>query len=218
MPTTDHGRAIRDLCTEAMRDPASAARITSVLEDLRNGRGPRDYVDAVFQNWAGKLVDLDDAFAFGRIDHWVATGRVLIHPIHIGHRPFQDHKADLNNAILSTLPAPYRAEFEGGRGRRGGDGWLEWSTPITAGRHGTPGNPNDPAEVEVEPGSAILEVGTTAASRTYEWLVQNTKLARWPYDSEWITVFIPTIEFELEKVDALERRLALHSLTLGGPQ
>ncbi len=216
MPTTDHGRVIRDLCTKAMRDPESAARVAAVLDELRNGRGPRPYVDAVFQNWEGKATDYDDAFAFGCIDYWVATGRVLVHTVHIGHGPFGDHEQGQNNTILATLPAPYQAEFRGGKGGRAGDGRFVWTAPIMAHRHGTPNTPNDHAEIEVEAGSAILEVGTTAASRTYDWLFNEHRLARWPYGSEWITLFIPTVQLSLDKTDAMERWLSRNLPSPGG--
>jgi hypothetical protein len=138
-----------------------------------------------------------DAFVFTFLWNGICRGEILCVHVHVGTAPYSDVCRQENNAVLANLPEPFTATFVGGHGVDG-DGSVEWSAPIKM----TESYPStdvpdklDGRSVEVEPGSALLEVGSQSAARTWFELLQGGALARWPYGHEWLYLLKPTWAF-----------------------
>jgi hypothetical protein len=112
--------------------------------------------------------------------------------------PFPDAKRDANASVLQYLPEPFSAHVDRTQRNDEQDGWLEWSQPIRVTRsvgvaYYQPGD-KGPSPVNVRliihPGKVPLEISTTLPSRTALHLASDADVARWPYDSTCIRLFI----------------------------
>lgn len=129
--------------------------------------------------------DLVDAYAFMCVWGRIYTGEILTAKIHVGNGPYMNSQIEGNNILLSDLPKPFVAEFWGGLELS--DGLLRWEKQIQVGQiigDGTEKRETIAASV------APLEVGLTKFENSYYHLWQQRSLARWPYDDEFITLFV----------------------------
>lgn len=147
-------------------------------------------LDSIHQRSAHLEHTIYDAYAFCQMRILVASSDVLRFTIDVGCEPSSDCQIDLNNAALSDLPVPFTAVFrpEAGRGAKS-DGHLKWDKKIMAFAY-------DGTGIQVDPISVPLEVGTTLASRTLVHVYQDRGVARWPYGSDKIYVFLNRYELE----------------------
>jgi hypothetical protein len=112
--------------------------------------------------------------------------------------PFPDAERDANAAVLCSLPPPFRAWLD--MTQRGGpeDGWLSWTEPILANKSvGLPyysSGTDHPRPLTlpraIPPGGIPLKVGNSPPSRTALHMYEEFGVARWPYESTMITIFI----------------------------
>jgi len=147
-------------------------------------------LDSIHQKSAHLEHTIYDAYAFCQMRCLIASSDVLRFTVDVGCDPYSDRQIALNNAALSDLPAPFTALFrpEAGRGANS-DGHLEWDKKIMAFVY-------DGTGMQVDPISIPLEVGTTLASRTLVHVYQDRGVARWPYGSDKIHVFLNRYELE----------------------
>jgi hypothetical protein len=112
--------------------------------------------------------------------------------------PFPDAERDANAAVLCTLPPPFRAWLDMTQPGGPEDGWLSWTEPILANKSvGLPyysSGTDHPRPLTlprvIPPGGVPLEVGNSPPSRTALHMYEEFGVARWPYESTMITIFI----------------------------
>lgn len=163
---------------------------------MTDGDFPLEYLDSIFQS-SVDFPDIYVAYCFAMIDAWIQTGKVLTARLDVGYEPLPDKEIKANNAILQTLPWPFHAEFMGARSAQDrDDGYLKWTEPIEFGQVIHTGE----EVIETRsPRQVALEVGTTKADRTI-YHIREGGVARWPYESFSIFLFMPCRGF----VDEIE--------------
>jgi hypothetical protein len=197
---TLHEDTAKRLAMEWDSDPVEAGFIPMHVEGLRTGHWSRDYLDAVGQvhRVGPSMWPRHQVAAFAMLNFWLMKGLVAQVEISVGRTPYPDAERDANAAALANLPEPFVAHLDRTQRRADADGWLEWHSPITVNRSvgvafyasGTelPG----PILVRhvIPPGGVPLEVGSSLPSRTYLHAIEDNGVARWPYDSTWMRLFI----------------------------
>jgi hypothetical protein len=195
-----HIDAARRLADELDSDPKTAAIIPECIHGIRTGRWNRDYLDAVGQLALGgpSKWPRHEVAAFSRLHSHLMTGAVSEVEIEVGVAPFPDAKRDANASVLQHLPPPFSAYVDRVQCNDDQDGWLEWNQPISLTRpvgvayyaSGT-GHPKPVSMRSIIPaGEVPLEIGTTLPSRTLLHLGWDRGVARWPYESTCIRLFV----------------------------
>ena len=178
-----------------MRQPDGGRVLAEAHSRLRGGfyaRGAHnaELQRAIFQNW-NESIDMVDAYCFSQVRTLLLGGMLAMTAFDVGAEPLRDSAREENErALRRKLPRGVQA-FVNRANCTEGDGTVEWSTPITFTRsHFSPENGVEHLSRVIFPrGSAVLEIGTTASTRTLSHLQQVTALARWPYGSRFVTVF-----------------------------
>jgi hypothetical protein len=197
---TVHEDAALRLVEEWDSDPEGAAIIPKYAEGLRTGRWCRDYIDAIGQlhrigpsRWPRHQVA-----AFVLMHHYLMSGFAAQVEIYVGRTPCPDVERDANASALANLPVPFVARVDRTQQNADQDGWLEWQSPITVNRSlgvayysSSAGDP-EPILIRhvIPPGRVPLEVGSTLPSRTYLHTHADCGVARWPYETTWIRLFV----------------------------
>jgi hypothetical protein len=176
----------RNAVEEIIRtDPEGAATLVEVTQKLREGFYDQDYADAIFQKaWQHGEYDIYDSLAFSRVHAGLQSGDILVTKIKVYSEPVKDKHIEEMNKRLKRIEnvGPFKAIFYGDKSAN--DGVLTWTEPIVMERV------LDHEYFLVRDHNAPLEVGTTAATTTYLHLFRELSLARWPYHSEWIWLFL----------------------------
>ncbi len=190
MARTNHEAAVRDAAMAAIRrDPKWGSVIAEYLVKLTDGYYSQEFQDVLFQNDRRNPITWETAFAFGMIHSAIFDGDVAMVRVAVGSEPHADRLAEKNNDALAYISSPFGAIFHGGHGDS--DGTLSWSERIRATvTIGKDDLSQEASEDTFESGSAPLEVGTTAMSRTWLHLARERCLARWPYGAERITLLL----------------------------
>lgn len=138
--------------------------------------------------------------AFAQIHALIGAGDVAYTSISTGGTPGSDADRVGNARKLDDTIKPFRAELDMTQQGADADGVLLWEEPLkisrSAGAHFYPSACRNAQYSPVtyptvrEPGSAPLEVGDSWPSRTLLHLWEDGAVARWPYDSELIWLFI----------------------------
>lgn len=173
-------------------DPNWRLLFSDVLRRFEDGFYPQAYVDAILQNWWRNSYDIYDAYAFSQVHAQILTGKVAIMLVNVGATPRRDKEVDYHNAILADSPSyMFFGTFYGGLADQ--DGSFTWKSNVefNVKRYdSTAKRVRKPRPVSVAPRTVPLEVGYTKGSRTMLHLGADLGLARWPYGSEAITVFV----------------------------
>jgi hypothetical protein len=151
---------------------------------IKTGFWSEDYVNSCFQLTHGN-VDVYAAYCFAHFHSWIGIGKVLMAGIEIGCEPKKDSDVDGNHQALQSLPKPFEAAFWGAHDDC--DGYVKWTEPIEFGQTDCTGRE---IVVEISPRSVPLEVGLTRPDRTIYHILGEHGLARWPYGSKWIHLFV----------------------------
>jgi hypothetical protein len=171
-------------------NPEAMAVILDYLQRLQSGFFKQDYRDAIFQKWDRFPVDIYDAYAFSAVHASIGRGEIVMAKIHVGACPCSDDEIEKMNKLLSNLPKPFSAEFWGLTCDSDGKVIASESfgmDVITC---------ENQRVVATSDGVFPLEVGTTSAAKTMTYLQKwPGKLARWPYDSEYIWLFQRLTDF-----------------------
>ena len=184
-------------------DPKGALAVGRTYAGLTSGAFPQEWVDAVFQNHSGAPT-IHDAFVFHKIWHWIHTGRIGVVLVHVGSDPVADALVSDNQQALDKMTRAmpqFSATVRSGKGLHDDDGVFQWSEPIAFSRHFmtdavcscdddvhscAAGYKED---WSVGASGTMLEIGTTAASRTYLHIFAEGGVARWPYRSDDVFIF-----------------------------
>ena len=181
-------------------DPRTSRIIPDCMDGIRTGRWDRDYLDAVGQlSWGGPSKWLPhEVAAFAVMHRNLMIGLISQVEIEVGAVPFPDAERQANASALEDLPNPFSSYVDRTQRNDGQDGWLKWTQPITVIRsvgvaHFMYGA-EDPRPVTmrptIPPGGVPLEIGTTLPSRTALHVFSDRGVARWPYESTRIRLFV----------------------------
>jgi len=180
-----------------LREPGYAPMLMEAKDQLRAGRRwSRDFVDAVGRDrWDQWPLHQVDAFAcVNALVHTGAYGRVQIS---VGGKPRADKEREANAAMLADIHPSFIAELDMDQHCGDSDGRLYWCDEITVecstgtSYYDPTGHPGSVmTSRRIPPGSVPLEVGSTLPSRTVVHMAMDGGVARWPYGSELITLFL----------------------------
>lgn len=190
------------------KEPAAMAALHELRE--RHIKGEMDeggiygtgYADALGSSarFAPKRWPLHQHAAFLELHALVGSGAVTYTCISTGGTPGPDADRTGNAARLAKTHDRFKARLDMEQNGADADGTLSWSGPLQVSRPtGAFFYPSDcrnaPQSIlvypsEVAEGSAPLEVGDSWPSRTLMHLWQYRAVARWPYGSNLIWLFL----------------------------
>lgn len=210
--------AVHEVGAEALLDrmmdhPGASRTLAETRHRLRlPGDHPMafnsDYVDAIgqiFRADPGRW-PMEQVAAFTAVHTKLCSGEVL--QVLIGCEgmdggPKPDRKRRENAAKLADLPSPFEAEVDATQNAGDYDGTLKWHAPIRM--YGATGavfldpcrrSAKQPVGIvrTITDGWAPLEIGYTQPSRTLLHLLEMGAVARWPYGSDYIRLFVRRCE------------------------
>jgi hypothetical protein len=203
---TVHESLARDALVRVINDPRATAALADVERRLSSPSGglERWYVDAIGQVHmsTSSRWPMEQVAAFARVHAGLvagAFGMIRIGGPHLEGGPGRDADRTGNASRLADLYGPFRAIVDLGQNNADDDGTLSWGTPARIERSAgasfinpclRSGTSRIVMPVTVDPWSAPIEVGSTLPSRTLTHLVVDGAVARWPYGSDWITLFV----------------------------
>lgn len=208
MGTTVHDKGARLLLDDMLKEPERALLLVDIKRraSLPSGHPlafDSVYVDYVGQMWGPQSTlakwPMEQQAAFAQIHAEICDGLISWVDISVDEKPSKDEHRHENQAKLSDLPHPFVAEVDQQQNCADQDGELRWPEPIRLQK--TIGIPFlSPCRLNVkeginlhhreQPGSAALEIGYTKASRTLAHLREHGAVARWPYGSDTIRLFM----------------------------
>jgi hypothetical protein len=199
--TTVHQNAAEQAAFDCATTPEGAAALRDYQDGLKAGRWPASYVAAIGQDphdnpgrWP-----LAQIYAFMRVHAMLMDGEIAQVQISTDGGPVADENRTENQRRLDDLLGPFVATVNPNQGTDSdGDGHLEWDEPIQVEQSmGVPyidlatGDEAPLLKVATTPpGRVPLEIGTTFPSKTFEHLTRFKGLARWPYGSDRIHLFV----------------------------
>lgn len=207
MGTSTHKRVIMEVVNRLMAESQEWRECLFHYQQLLHaGAFSQSYVDAVLQKWNSSGYDIYDAYAFCQVHRQLCSGSIASARVGIGATPRGDKEVEYHNSVLhKSENRLFFGEFWGGLADS--DGYLSWVKPLefeVAQCSETDDNIKR-TSVVIEPRRVPLEVGTTEGSRTMVHLGFDGGLARWPYGSEELYVYIVIDENESasHKIEAL---------------
>jgi hypothetical protein len=166
--------AVNDLMDS---DTDAFSVINDIYLKLVRGFYDENIVDAIFQKSRGNI-DIYDAYSFAKVWAMLQSGDCFLVPIQVADTPYPDKEKEKNQKVFKTLPPPFGAEFVGGWGYS--DGSFFWDDTIFV----------DTNDKTMPPGVVPLEVGSTAAEVTYFHIIDEGGVARLPYASNIVYLFL----------------------------
>lgn len=195
------GQALEEHVDEQMAvSPVYASTICRYLRQLRNGYWEQWYVNAIFQQWAGRpRPSIYDAHCFSQVHSMLMCGDILTATVDMHEEPYPDCRIEDNDEALSKMSPIFYGRFWGGKSES--DGYFGWKKPLVMGQQTPEGIFRDIIDARRVP----LEVGYTRAEITIKHLAEARGLARWPYGSKFIHLLVlVNDEFYRVSFDCLE--------------
>jgi len=170
------------------KNPEWVNVVSEIRTKLFDGAYHQWLVDAFFQKWRGNP-SLAEVYCFSQLYSSYLKGEIGIFSVGTSSCPLPDKNKSGNQAVLDGLPDLFEAQFFGGIGDN--DGKFEWKRPVKITRCFANADGTQREEPwECPPTWLPLEVGYTAVSKTFEHVVSEFGVARWPYDYEMIIVLV----------------------------
>ena len=172
---------------EIGNSPENLKSLGILISRYNNGEWAQSFVNCIYQYSRYDKPDLYDKFILfqtiqsleGRaVNHYVAF------QVDVGECPYPDKAIESNNKVLSKLKQPFEANFVGGT--QDSDGVFSWSRPI----HVPVLDGSDVKWLLVDAETVPLEVGYNSSTKFDLYMKSSGGIARWPYDSNYITIFI----------------------------
>jgi len=199
-------RMLLDTMTE---DPDGGEALGLAYAGIRTGRWGAGYTAAIGQSERHGLDwPMEQVAAFAMVHSKMMAGdaaQVMISTR--GAMPERDAEREANAAALADLPRPFRARVDLHQDKHPGDGMLYWDEPIrVTAMTGLIDRTADgetfpiPLRMMIPPGKAILEIGSTLASRTWTHIEEWGGVARWPYGEPFLYLFVnlgPTLSEQI---------------------
>jgi hypothetical protein len=180
---TAHSEALKKAVIALKERPEQLIVFRRFQKGLSNGGFDQDWRDVIYQSPQSRRDALETAAAFAAIWTGIQLGTVAHLRIKLGTFPLFDHFLSENAAALQKLPPPFCSKVWGNNSEQ--DGIIEWRAPICLAS--TP-HAHPLRTQEIQPGSAPIEIGSTAASKTLSHLNRCGRVARWPYGHDSITL------------------------------
>jgi hypothetical protein len=194
---TNHTWTAEMILDRLMADPAGPETLRLTREGIRDGRWGDDHTDAIgqgpYSSWP-----MEQLAMFAIVHNMIYGGEVATVRIGTTGQPQPDKMRAENARTLSRLPRPFTALVDMGQHNSEGGGILRWDEPITVSLctgliDRGPDGSTRPLSVsyEIPPGSAVLEIGQSLASRTWAHLAMDSgKVARWAYGHSLIYLLV----------------------------
>lgn len=194
---TNHAWMAERMLDHFMTDPDGPATLRMTHQGIRDGRWGHDYVDAIGQGpnstWSKEQVAM-----FAMTHNMVYGGEVATVIIGTTGQPHPDRMREENAETLARLPRPFTALVDMDQHMSEGDGRLRWDEPIRVSlctglieREADGRTHPLTISYNIPPGSAVLEIGQSLASRTWAHLaVDGGSVARWAYGHSLIYLFV----------------------------
>ena len=215
MGANAHEVGARRLLDKMLNDPPWAWLFADTRKRASLPKGHPSAFNPAYINFIGQMWGpyskfekwpLEQQAAFVRVHAEICKGLISMVDIVVDQEPSKDKERHENQVKLSDLPHPFEAEVSPDQSGGDCDGTLWWTEPIRAERLiGVPFLPPCRLGAKqginiphwVEPDFAPLEIGFTSASRTLLHLREQGAVARWPYGSNTIRLFLCKSVFEL---------------------
>lgn len=195
--------------------PDGAEALGLAYAGIRTGRWGTGYTAAIGQSERhGTNWPMEQVAAFAMVHAMIQAGDVAQVMISARVTPEQDAARNANAAALADLPRPFRASVDLRQDKHPGDGMLYWDEPIrVSAATGLIERNEDgetfplPLRMMVPPGRAVLEIGSSLASRTWTHLEMGWgSVARWPYGEPFLYLFLNLGPSMAERIAALVPR------------
>lgn len=182
-----HERAIESATTTLLLEDARwGSLLAEYLQAITAGRFDQWYVDALMQAPPSMPFTIYDAFCLATIHRMILLGEIVTAQVQLDRVPRNDKAIEWNNTPLrASRGCPFVGEFCGGAGDS--DGWFAWVEPIEMGQLLADGSE---LTYTIDPMQVPLEVGYTKGSVTLQHILTEWGLARWPYNSETLYLFV----------------------------
>lgn len=190
MSESTHAKVLRSIVNKLMADPEQISVFSDYLGKLRSGYFDKSYVDRVLQKPPRfSEYDIYDAYAFAQFHFLNSSGKLASATVNIGLEPRDNTQVEYHNDILRKGKI-FHGKFVGGLADS--DGYMTWDKPLEfQTMHASESDDTiDRRGVIIMPRTLPLEVGYTEGSRTLLHLQQGDGLARWPYGSKEITLYV----------------------------
>lgn len=135
-----------------------------------------DLLRAIHQSARSDQLSVYDALGMSLVLKSISVDGVLVVKVPVRGQVSSNHRTEDNQQLLSTLPLDFSATFTGRQADA--DGVFEWKRPLRL------------AGATIEAGFVPLEFGTTNAWTTWEHIAFHGGVARLPYGSEYLYLFI----------------------------
>jgi hypothetical protein len=171
-----------------MKRPGGPELVATAARSVSSGNWSDDFLMAVGLTVRNTTTAHHQILAVAAIHHNIMLGRILQLKVRALGEAEWDSERDYNAAGLAELAEPFRADVDRSQAMGDEDGWLEWTEPVLA----SAWRVEDEKEqlVLAQPRRVPLEIGVTKPSRTLMHLRQEHCVARWPYGTDWLTVFV----------------------------
>jgi hypothetical protein len=204
---TIHEELAEGIWEDLRETPTEAAAVFSVQKLHTSGQLDNEQLGSAYADSLGSSArfspsrwPVHQTAAFAYLHTLIGTGRVAFVPIDTGGAPGPDADRIGNAALLERTCPPFRAELDMTQNGADHDGALEWDQPIRLERSTGSFYYEDACASTTQSrltylatagrGWAPLEVGDSWPSRTLLHLWQFGAVARWPYRSKHILLFI----------------------------
>jgi hypothetical protein len=179
----------KTVCASIEQDKNWLAFLAEIQHKESMGFWEQWYVDMFCQKHFDNF-DVYDAWSFIQLHSALWNGSIGWASVFLGETPGKDQDREGNNAKLKKLASPFGAVFEPSIGAvMNDDGAFWWNAPINFAKHNR--ETNQWKKISLEPKCIPIEVGYTNAEISYFHVFTTTNaLARWPYYSQWIHIFV----------------------------
>ena len=209
MERSGYHASIEDGVNEVFRQKPEWLPVAfEAMEKLNAGFYESRWVNAFVQQFYGKF-DIVDGYLWACLWSDLILGKLLVSWVKIGHEPGPD-KSEHNKQILGALKnhsfvhsatktkVKMSATWVGSNNI--GDGNFSWNGIMKFEQY--QGSPDRVKYVNISSGSTMLEAGYTRLTTTTWHLNSSGHLARWPYGSTEIAVFVRPNKWRSPVVDS----------------
>jgi hypothetical protein len=159
--------------------PDWSALLAQLADEYGSSASGSDLLRAIHNSGRDTILTIYDAHAIARVITDIARRRILVYRIPLEGRASSNRQVNRNQEILDCLPSGFEASFDGRSADA--DGVFIWTAKLECGSSSI-----------AAPGAVPLEVGTTNAWTTWEHIIFHGGVARLPYASDSLFLFICT--------------------------
>lgn len=186
--STAHEVGARDALMRLLSRPGGGELLSIAENSVQMGKWDREFLDAV--GYGGRM-RLEQLFITAWMHNKLITGELFTIKVRAASAPHMDRFREENMDAVRDLPEPFYAEVDVSQNCADSDGDLWWTEPVVGSQTVWPDDDhNEGQSVLIRPFKVPLEVGSTKPSRTSLHIREGRGVARWPYGTDWITIFV----------------------------